>query len=77
MGNALRAAQLGGAAERLREEIGSPLTTEERLRHHRHISAARAALGDDAAFNRAWQQGRAQSLEQAIEISLKALVDRG
>jgi len=53
------------------------LTTEERLRHHRHISAARAALGDDAAFNRAWQQGRAQSLEQAIEISLKALVDRG
>jgi len=77
MGNALRAAQLGGAAERLREEIGSPLTTEERLRHHRHMSAARAALGDDAAFNRAWQQGRAQSLEQAIEISLKALVDRG
>lgn len=77
MGNPLHAAQIGGAAERLREEMGFPLETEERLRHDRHMAAARIALGDDAAFNLAWHEGRARSLEQAIEISLEALVDHG
>jgi non-specific serine/threonine protein kinase len=77
MGNALRAAHIGGSAQRLREEIGSPLETEERLRHERHMAGARAALGDDAAFNRAWVEGRAMSPEQAIEISLDAAVARG
>ena len=76
IGNTLHAAHIGGAAERLREEIGSPLTPDERIRHDRHMAAARAALGDDTAFNRAWQEGRAISLEQAIEISLEAPVDR-
>jgi hypothetical protein len=71
IGDALRAAHIGGAAERLREEIGFPPETDERLRHERHMAAARAALGDDAAFNRAWKEGRAISLEQAIEISLQ------
>ena len=76
IGNTLHAAHIGGAAERLREEIGSPLTPDERIRHDRHMAAARAAVGDDTAFNRAWQEGRAISLEQAIEISLEAPVDR-
>jgi non-specific serine/threonine protein kinase len=76
-GNALLAAHLGGAAERLREEIGSPLTRDERLRHDRHMAAACAAMGDDAAFKLAWKQGRGMSPEQAIEISLRAAVDRG
>src|SRR5262245_49161240 len=31
---------------------------------------ARAALGDDAAFDAAWQEGRAMTLEQAIAYSL-------
>lgn len=30
---------------------------------------ARAAVGDDAAFDRAWQQGRDLPLEHAIEIA--------
>jgi predicted ATPase/DNA-binding winged helix-turn-helix (wHTH) protein len=77
VGNALRAAHIGGAAERLREEIGSPLEAEERLRHERHMAAARAALGDDAAFDRAWNEGRAMAVEQAIEISLGAAFDGG
>jgi non-specific serine/threonine protein kinase len=77
IGNALQAAHVGGAAERLREEIGFPLTPDERLHHNRHMAAARAALGDDAAFDRAWQEGRALSPEQAIEISLEAPADRG
>ncbi|HUP09201.1 MAG TPA: tetratricopeptide repeat protein [Caldimonas sp.] len=71
IGNALQAARVGGAAERLREEIGSPLTTEERLRHERHMAAARASL-DDAAFDRAWNEGRALTVEQAIEVALGA-----
>jgi non-specific serine/threonine protein kinase len=77
IGSALRAAHIGGAAERLREVIGSPLEEEERLRHERHMAAARAALGDDVAFNRAWKEGRAMSHEQAVEISLDAAVGRG
>jgi len=77
IGNTLHAAHVGGAAERLREEMGFLLTPDERLRHDRHMAAACAALGDDAAFSRAWQEGRALSLEQAIEISLEAPDDRG
>ena len=73
--NPLHAAHIGGAAERLREEIGFPLTTDERLHHDRHMAAVRAALGDDAAFNRAWQEGRGISPEQAIELALDAVVD--
>jgi hypothetical protein len=77
IGNALQAAHIGGAAERLREEIGFPLTTDERLRHERHMAAARAAVGGDAVFGRAWKEGRAMSPEQAIEISLQAALGPG
>ena len=76
-GNALDAAQVGGAAERMREEIGFPLTADERFRHDRHMAAVRAALGDDARFSGAWKEGRAMSAEQAIDISLKSALDRG
>jgi non-specific serine/threonine protein kinase len=77
IGNALIAAHIAGAAERLRDEIGFPLTKDQGLQHGRHMAAARAAVGDDAAFNLAWKEGRDMSLEQAIESSLQAAVDRG
>ncbi len=77
IGDALLAAHIAGAAERLRDEIGLPLTKEQRFHHDRHMAAARAAMGDDAAFNLAWKVGRGMSLEQAIEISLRAAFDRG
>jgi tetratricopeptide (TPR) repeat protein len=67
-----RAALLWGAAERLREAIGAPLKPNDRLRAERQVAAARAALGDDVAFDRAWQNGRAMSLEQAVRYSLDA-----
>jgi predicted ATPase/class 3 adenylate cyclase len=70
-----RAIRIDGAAERLREEIGSPLPSNERPRYDRHVAAARAALGDDVAFGRAWQEGRALTLEQAIEIALAETVE--
>jgi non-specific serine/threonine protein kinase len=59
-------ARAWGGAERLRERIGAPLAPSERPRHEGQVAAARAALGDDAAFDRAWQEGRAMTLEQVI-----------
>ncbi len=66
-----RAARIWGAAERLREEIGSPLPLRERPDYDRHVAGARTALGDDAAFDRAWREGRAMTLEEAAEYALK------
>jgi hypothetical protein len=57
------------AAERLRTEIGSPLPRVGKARYDRLVAAARAAVGDDAAFSQAWQEG-ALTLEQAIELAL-------
>jgi hypothetical protein len=65
-----RAARLWGAMERLREEIGAPLAASERTGHDRRISDARAALGDDDAFDAAWRQGRAMTDEEAIACAL-------
>jgi predicted ATPase/class 3 adenylate cyclase len=77
VGSCLRAARVWGAAERLREEVGSPLSPNERTRYDPRVAAARAALGDDAAFDRAWLEGRALTLEQAIELALDQTVERG
>ncbi len=73
----VRAARILGRAERLREEIGAPLKPSERPRYDRQVAAARVALRDDAAFDRAWQEGRALALEQAIELALEKTVERG
>lgn len=67
----LQAARIWGTAERLREEVAAPLLPHERTRRDRHIAAARIALGDDAAFDAAWQEGRAMKLERAIELALE------
>jgi non-specific serine/threonine protein kinase len=70
LGQAIPAARLWGVAERLREEVGSPLPPNERPRYEQQVAAARVALGDDAAFAAAWAEGRATPLEQAIECAL-------
>ena len=49
--DSLRAARIWGATERLRAEIGKPLTPSERPRYDRWVAAARIASGDDAAFD--------------------------
>ena len=77
LGNLLRAGRLWGAAERLRTEVGSPLWPRGRPEYDRHVAAARAAVGDDAAFDRAWQEGYALTLEQAIELALAEPVEGG
>ena len=73
-GDFLRAARIWGAAERLQTEVGSPLSPNYRSDHDRRVAAARAALGDDAAFDRAWQEGSSLTLEQAIELALEKTV---
>lgn len=70
-GAILRAARLWGAAERLREEIGAPLTPSRRPDVEKAIAAARASLGaDDTTFDAAWREGRAMTLEQAAAYAL-------
>jgi predicted ATPase/class 3 adenylate cyclase/Tfp pilus assembly protein PilF len=71
IGDFLGAARIWGAAERLREEIGSPLAPNEETGYDRRVGAARAALGNDAAFDHAWQEGRALSLDNVIALAMQ------
>ena len=64
-----QAARLLGAADTLRETLGfSPLVVDQVARDER-VASTRAGLGD-AAFVTAWTDGRAMTLEQAIEQAL-------
>ena len=74
LGSSLRAARIWGAADRLRAEAGSPLPPKDRPDYDRRVAVARTR-GDNAAFDRAWQEGRALTLEQAMELALKETVD--
>jgi len=65
LGDATRAARLCGAAARLREEVGVPLSGLERATYDRTIVATRAALGD-GPFETAYARGRGLSTAQAI-----------
>ena len=64
-----RAATILGAAARLREAIGFPTPPHEERELERAAAAARAALGD-AAFDRAWREGSAMDLEDAVRYAL-------
>jgi tetratricopeptide (TPR) repeat protein len=64
-----RGARLLGAGEVLLESIGVKLEPHDRRVHERANTAARAGLGEEA-FERARQQGRAMSMEQAIGYAL-------
>ncbi len=70
------AARLLGAVEVLREAIGAPLPSDERADYEQTLAAARAALGEEA-FARAWAEGRATPLEQAITDVLKIAGEAG
>ncbi|HQR11914.1 MAG TPA: tetratricopeptide repeat protein [Casimicrobiaceae bacterium] len=66
-----RAARLWGVAESQREEIGAPMPPSDRRHHDGQVAIARATLGNDIAFDREWQEGRAMPLEQAVEYALR------
>lgn len=64
-----RAARLYGAADGLRAAIGISLTSSEREEVDGYLTVLRATLGE-AAFNSAWEEGRAMTLERAIDLTL-------
>ena len=68
-GQAARAARIFGFEETLRERLGSPLPLLERDKQLCSIAAVRNAL-DTASFEQTWSEGRALTLEQAIEFAL-------
>ena len=65
-----RAARLFGAAEALRDRIGTPIPSVEHADYDGAVTLARAQL-DSGAFNAAWADGRALSWEQAAAYALE------
>jgi DNA-binding NarL/FixJ family response regulator len=64
-----RAAQLSGPAAGLRKAIGVGLTPMDRTMLDCWLVPLRQGLGSEAS-TRAWETGRATSLEQAVEMAL-------
>jgi non-specific serine/threonine protein kinase len=64
-----RAAQLWGAAEALRTNIGAPVPPDARPYYERSMAAARARLGEEA-WEAAFAEGEAMGLEEAVEYAL-------
>jgi non-specific serine/threonine protein kinase len=71
-GRIARAARLWGAEEALLEKIEAAVYTyvPDRSHHRSRVAAAQARLGEEA-WDAAWAEGRAMSLEQAIEYALE------
>ena len=68
-GQTARAARLWAAAEALRAAIDSPLPSYMQAGYDRKTAAARVSLGE-AAYERAWEVGRAMTVEEAIAYAL-------
>jgi non-specific serine/threonine protein kinase len=65
-----RAARLFGAAEALRDTIHAPLPPTYRADYDRQMSHLRARL-EETALTAAWAEGRAMTIEEAIECALE------
>src|SRR5205085_8819992 len=59
------AARLWGAAAFLRESCGIPLSPPDRIDYEQAVAATRMHLGKQA-FEAAWDQGRAMTLDQVL-----------
>jgi len=68
-GGAERAAKLFGVAEALSEAVGSQHIPEEVAWREPYLAKTRSQL-DEASWQGAWEEGRAMSMEQAIEYAL-------
>ncbi|MDQ3927574.1 MAG: tetratricopeptide repeat protein, partial [Chloroflexota bacterium] len=69
-----RAARLFGAADDLLERIKVPLTPADRAQYDRDLAATRSQV-DERAWEMAWAEGRAMSVEHAIEFALAQTVE--
>jgi len=68
-GNASLAARILGSASILREEVNWTLPPLDQADHDRDVAIVRSKLGT-AAFDQAWNAGRAMTLEEAIDLGL-------
>ena len=68
-GEALRAARLFGAAEALREALGIRMSPDERTLEEPYLLAASSQL-NGRTWDELWEEGRAMSMEAAIEYAL-------
>jgi non-specific serine/threonine protein kinase len=64
-----RAARLWGAANALRQEIGAARSVPESIAYERQVKPVRAILTAEA-FDQAWDEGRAMSLDEAVRYAL-------
>jgi len=64
-----RATRLFSTAETLHPPLRFEMSAAERDEHDQAVDAARAALGEEA-FAAAWAEGRAITMEQAIQLAL-------
>jgi hypothetical protein len=65
-----RAGRLWGAAQAWREASGAQLADPDRALHQAHLDAACSRLGD-APWEEALAQGRAMTLERAMDYALE------
>ncbi len=70
VGDAERGTKLLGAVEMLLQSISAVLYREDRLPYERSVEQAREVLGEEE-FEKAWQEGRARSMEEAVEYGLE------
>jgi len=68
-GEAERTARLFGAVEMLDEVMGGSKATEDDTLQGPYLAAARSQL-DEAAWQEAWAEGRAMTLDKAISYAL-------
>ena len=68
----LAAARLWGHAQCIRERTGAPIHPQYKPENDRFVAVARETLGDQAAFDAAWQDGRAMTLDQVTQYAMSA-----
>ncbi|MCX6059410.1 MAG: hypothetical protein NTW69_14815 [Chloroflexi bacterium] len=64
-----RALKLLGAAEALREKIGSPMANYEVMAYDKEVAQLRAMLVE-TEFNKLWADGKSMTMERAIQLAL-------
>jgi len=69
-GNSERAVRLLGAAEALRERLNTDMTMIERREYEKVMSGLREQT-EDEVLTKIWSEGRAMTMEQAIQLALE------
>jgi predicted ATPase len=64
-----RAARLWGAADALRQEMGGARSVHHSIAYERQVKPVRAILAAEA-FDQAWDEGRAMSLDDVVRYAL-------